>query len=155
MEVATDFDEFIGCLIAHGVEFVVVGAYALAFHGAPRFTGDLDVLIRPTIDNAQRLLRALDAFGFPSTGLTPEHIADRRRLIEMGVPPIQIHVMSTISGVEWAEVWTDRSDGRFGSHRAPFIGRRTYLKNKRASGRPKDLADIDALRSGRAHRDED
>ena len=74
MEVAPDYDEFIGCLTAHGVEFVIVGAYALAFHGAPRFTGDLDILIRPTIDNASRLLKALDAFGFPATNLTPETV---------------------------------------------------------------------------------
>jgi hypothetical protein len=150
MEVAPDFDEFIGCLTAHGVDFVIVGAYALAFHGAPRFTGDLDVLIRPTLDNAERLLKALDTFGFPSTGLTPEAVADSRRLLEMGVPPVQIHVMSSISGVEWDEVWADRCDGMLGSHAAPFIGRETYLRNKRAAGRPKDLADIDALKPGRA-----
>jgi hypothetical protein len=148
MEVAPDFDEFIGCLIAHGVDFVIVGAYALAFHGAPRFTGDLDVLIRPSLDNAERLLKALDAFGFPTTGLTPEAVADRRRLLEMGVPPVQIHVMSSISGVEWDEVWADRCDGPLGAHTAPFIGRETYLRNKRAAGRPKDLADIDALKPG-------
>ena len=66
MQLAPDFDEFIECLTAHGVEFVVVGAYALAFHGAPRFTGDLDVLVRPTLDNAARLLGALAAFAFQS-----------------------------------------------------------------------------------------
>ena len=115
MEVAPDFDEFIACLTAHGVEFVIVGAYALAYHGAPRFTGDLDVLVRPTLDNATRLLSALKAFGFPALELTPEAVADRRRLIEMGVPPVQIHVMSTISGVKWHEVWEQacrRSSGR-------------------------------------------
>jgi hypothetical protein len=101
MQLAPDFDEFIGSLIAHGVEFLVVGAYALAFHGAPRFTGDLDILVRPTLDNAARLLRALAAFGFPATGLSPEAISDRRRMLQMGVPPVQINVMSAISGVEW------------------------------------------------------
>jgi len=96
MELAPDFDEFTGSLIAHGVEFIVVGAYALAFHGAPRFTGDLDVLVRPTLDNAARLLTALRAFGFPIAELTPATIVDRRRMLQMGVPPVQIHVMSTI-----------------------------------------------------------
>ena len=85
MELAPDFDECIGFLTAHGVEFVVVGAYALAFHGAPRFTGDLDILIRPTLANAVRLLAALEAFGFPITDLSPEAIADRRRMLQMGV----------------------------------------------------------------------
>jgi len=149
MELAPDFDEFIGSLIAHGVEFLVVGAYALAFHGAPRFTGDLDILIRPDIDNAARLLKSLDAFGFPITGLSPETISDRRRMLQMGVPPVQIHVMSAISGVEWHEAWADRVEGPLGSHNVQFLGRDTFLRNKRAAGRPKDLADIDALEPGR------
>lgn len=148
MQLAPDFDEFIECLTAHGVEFVVVGAYALAFHGAPRFTGDLDVLVRTTLDNAARLLGALAAFGFPVTELTPEAVADRRRMLEMGVPPVQIHVMSAISGVEWDEAWSDRAEGALGTHRVAFLGRDTYLRNKRAAGRPKDLADIDALEPG-------
>ena len=91
MELAPDFDEFIASLTAHGVEFIVVGAYALAFHGAPRFTGDLDILVRPALHNATRLLAALAAFGFPVTDLSPEAITDRRRMLQMGVPPVQIH----------------------------------------------------------------
>jgi hypothetical protein len=147
MELAPDFDEFIACLTAHGVEFVIVGAYALAFHGAPRFTGGLDVLVRPTSENASRLITALDVFGF-STELTPEAIADSRRMLEMGLPPVQIHVMSAISGVDWDEAWSSRVTGRFGRHTVPFLGRETFLRNKRAAGRAKDLADIDALREG-------
>ena len=81
MDLAPDFNEFIGCLTVHGVEFVIVGAYALAYHGAPRFTGDLDVLIRPTLENAARLLEALRAFGFPTDDLTPAAVADRRVLV--------------------------------------------------------------------------
>lgn len=149
MDLAPDFDEFIGFLTAHGVEFVIVGAYALAFHGAPRFTGDLDVLIRPTTENAARLLTALEAFGFPATGLTPEAVADRRRMLQMGTPPVQVHVMSAISGVEWEEAWADRIEGPLGRHIVAFLGRETFLRNKRAAARPRDLADIDALQPGR------
>ena len=148
MDLAPDFDEFIGSLTAHGVEFVIVGAYALAFHGAPRFTGDLDVLVRPTVDNAKCLLQALESFGFPTTELSPEAVADRRRMLQMGVPPVQIHVMSAISGVEWDEAWADRVDGPLGNHTVAFLGRETFLRNKRAAARPKDLADIDALQQG-------
>ena len=149
MDLAPDFDEFIGFLTAHGVEFVVVGAYALAFHGAPRFTGDLDLLVRPTPDNATRLLAALDAFGFPVPDLSAEAVVDRRRMLQMGVPPVQIHVMSAISGVDWDEAWSDRVEGALGRHRVAFLGRETFLRNKRAAGRPKDVADIDALEPGR------
>lgn len=148
MDLAPDFDEFIGCLTAHGVEFLVVGAYALAYHGAPRFTGDLDVLVRPTIENATRFLRALESFGFPVAELTPDAMADRRKILQMGLPPVQIHVMSAISGVEWDEAWADRVMGPLGTHAVALLGRRTFIQNKRAAGRPKDLADIDALESG-------
>ena len=108
----------------------------------------LDILIRPTLDNAARLLAAVDAFGFPATELTPEAIADRRRMLQMGVPPVQIHVMSAISGVEWEEAWADRADGLLGHHRVTLLGRETFLRSKRAAARPKDLADIDALQQG-------
>jgi hypothetical protein len=148
MQLAPDFDEFIGSLIVHGVEFLVVGAYALAFHGAPRFTGDLDILVRPAIDNATRLLTALEAFGFPVPELKPAAIADRRGMLQMGVPPVQIHVMSAISGVQWEEAWSDRVEGPLGSHTVQFLGRETFLRNKRAAGRLKDLADVDALEPG-------
>ena len=148
MDLAPDFDEFIGSLIAHGVEFVIVGAYALAFHGAPRFTGDLDVLVRPTIENASRLLAAVRAFGFPVTELQPDHIVSAERILQMGVEPVQIHVMSAISGVSWDEAWRSRDIGTCGSHQVGFLGRETFLRNKRAAARPKDLADIDALSPG-------
>jgi hypothetical protein len=148
MDLAPDFDEFIACLIVHGVDFVIVGAYALAFHGAPRFTGDLDILVRPTLDNATRLLRALEVFGFPVSELSPEAVADRRRMLQMGVPPVQLRIMGAISGVEWHEVWDDRINGPLGPHTVSFLGRETFLRNKRAAGRPKDLADIDALQPG-------
>ena len=96
MDLAPDFDEFIGSLNAHGVEFLVVGAYALAFHGAPRFTGDLDVFVRPTLENAGKVLSAVRSFGFPVEELGPEDLTDPRRILEMGVEPVQIHVMTAI-----------------------------------------------------------
>lgn len=146
MELAPDFDEFIGSLNARGVEFVVVGAYALAFHGSPRFTGDLDILIQPSLENAARVLVALDDFGFPVPNLQPAMLADPRRMLQMGVPPVQIHIMSAISGVTWDDAWSDSVAGSLGVHPVRFLGRDTFLRNKRAAGRPKDLADVDALK---------
>lgn len=145
MEPAPDFCEFCALLSAHRVEFVVVGAYALAFHGAPRYTGDLDVLVRPTAANGERLISAIHAFGFPDTPFTPEDIVAGRKVIEMGIPPVQLHVMSAIDGVTWDEVWQGRQSGRLGALPVDFIGRSEYLRNKRAAGRLKDLADIEAL----------
>ena len=149
MDLAPDFDEFCALLTARGVEFVVVGAHALAFHGAPRFTGDLDILVRPTEETGRRVLDAISAFGFPKTPLTAADIAGGTKVIEMGVPPVQIHVMSQVDGVTWDEVWADREAGRFGHRTVAFIGRDAFLRNKRAAGRPKDLADIEALREAR------
>lgn len=146
MDLAPDFSEFCELLNDHDVEFVVVGAHALAFHGAPRFTGDLDILVRPTLDNGQRLLSTIAAFGFPTTTLTPDDIVAGNKVIEMGVVPVQIHVMSQIDGVTWEDVWQSHVTGTLGSRTVPFIGRDVYLRNKRAAGRPKDLADIAALR---------
>jgi hypothetical protein len=148
MDLAPDFDEFIASLSAHGVEFVIVGAYALALHGAPRFTGDLDVLVRPTLENASRLLEAVRAFGFPVTDLRPQDVAKADRILQMGVEPVQIHIMGAISGVTWDDAWHDRVTGPLGRHRVAFLGRETFIRNKKASGRPKDLADIDALTPG-------
>jgi hypothetical protein len=148
MDLAPDFDEFIDSLIVPGVEFLIVGAYALAFHGAPRFTGDLGEWVRPTPENGSRVLAALRAFGFPVPELTPADVVNPRRMLQMGVEPVQIHVMSGISGVAWDEAWIARVDGRCGRHRVGFISRETLLRNKRAAGRPKDLADIDALTEG-------
>ena len=116
MDLAPDFDEFIGSLIANAVEFLIVGAYALAFHGAPRYTGDIDILIRPTEDNARRALAAIDAFGFPISDLTADDLVDSRRMLEMGVEPVQIHIMSSITGVGWDEAWTGRAAGACGRH---------------------------------------
>jgi hypothetical protein len=146
LDLAPDFSEFCGLLNAHHVEFVIVGAHALAFHGAPRYTGDLDILIRPTEANAERLLRAIAAFGFPTTPLTPAQIITPGKIVEMGVPPVQIHVMSQVDGVSWDEVWTGRETAAFGENSVAYIGREAFVRNKLAAGRPKDLADVEALR---------
>jgi len=145
MDLAPDFNEFFTLLNDQRVEFVVVGAYALALHGAPRYTGDMDILVRPTPDNAERLLCAIRHFGFPAPELTVGTIVATTCLIQMGVPPVQLHIMSHIDGVTWDDVWSDHEIGVLSSQAIPFLGRRSFLANKRAAGRPKDLADIAAL----------
>lgn len=93
------------------------------------------------------MLAAIAAFGFPTTALTPADVVARNKVIEMGVVPVQIHIMSQIDGVSWDDVWRSHVTGTLGSRTVAFIGRDAYLRNKRAAGRPKDLADIDALRN--------
>lgn len=144
-ELAPDFDGFFGLLTARGVEFLVVGACALACHGAPRYTGDIDSFPKPTTKDAARMLAALSALGFPPANLAPAQIVEPTRIIQMGVEPVQIHVMSAISGVTWDEAWAGRVEARCGSRALPFIGRAEFIRNKRAAGRLKDLADIEAI----------
>ena len=150
MDLAPDFEEFCALLNDHRVEFVIVGAYALAFHGAPRYTGDLDILVRPTDENGARLLTAIAAFGFPTAAVTPQDIVHGNKVIQMGEIPVQLHVMSAIDGVTFDEVWDGRKAGRLGQQDVAFIGEAEFVKNKRAAGRLKDLADIQALRPGEA-----
>jgi hypothetical protein len=106
------------------------------------------VFIRPTSDNAERLLDAVQTFGFPTADLRAEQIVDGRRILQMGEEPLQIHVMSAISGVSWDDAWRDHVTGACGRRVVAFLGRDSFLRNKRAAARPKDLADIDALNPG-------
>lgn len=146
MELAPEFSEFCASLNANRVEYVVVGAYAMALHGAPRYTGDFDLFIRPTLENGTRLLAAIKDFGFPIDVLSPARVIESTRVIQMGVPPVQIHIMSDISGITWEQAWAGREVGTLGGQDISFIGRTELLLNKRASGRAKDLADVEALR---------
>jgi hypothetical protein len=145
MEVQRDFRELLESFNAHQVEYLIVGGYALAFHGAPRFTGDLDLLVRPTPENARRILGALGAFGFGSLGLTEADFSKADRVVQLGVPPVRIDLVTSITGVDWERAAAGGAAGRFGSVDVRYLGREEFIANKRATGRHKDLADIEAL----------
>jgi hypothetical protein len=145
MEVQADFKELLELLNAHEVEYLVVGGYALAFHGAPRFTGDLDLLVRAEPENSQRILRVLDEFGFGSLDLTAEDFLRPDRVVQLGVPPVRVDLLTSISGVRWEDASAGRVAGSYGGVSTYFLGRGEFIANKRASGRKKDLADLEAL----------
>jgi len=145
MDVPSDFSELLECFNAHGVEYVVVGAYALAHHGAPRATGDIDLYARPAPENAQRILHALDVFGFASLNLTLEDFSAPDKVVQLGVPPVRVDIVTGLDGVSWEQVWDTRESGSIGGVPVQIIGRETFVANKRAAGRLKDLADIEAL----------
>jgi hypothetical protein len=142
-----DFLDFLAALLASDARFLVVGAHALAIHGAPRATADIDVWVDCTRENAARVWRALIDFGVPveALGISESDFCNRETVVQIGVPPRRIDVMSDISGVEFAEAWPDRVVERVGELHVPFIGRAALLRNKRASGRHKDLGDVQAL----------
>jgi hypothetical protein len=132
-------------LNAKRVRAVVVGGHALAFHGHPRFTKDLDVFVDPSPENARLILEALHDFGFGSVGLTAEDFSTPGRIVQLGIAPNRIDLMTAIDGVSFEEAWTGRVAGRFGGQPVSYLGRTDLLRNKRAAGRPQDIADIAAL----------
>jgi hypothetical protein len=145
MEVQKDFREFVELLNEHEVEFIIVGGYALAFHGAPRFTGDIDVFVKADIENAKRIMNALAAFGFGSLDLTIDDFKDQNKVIQLGLPPVRIDIITSLSGVTWEEVDASKESGLFGDISVSYVGRKELIINKRATGRKKDLADLEAL----------
>ncbi len=145
MEAQQDFKALLTLFNAHKVSYVIVGAYALAHHGAPRYTGDLDVLISPDPENAQRILDAFSAFGFGDLGLTLVDFVAPDRVIQLGHPPVRVDLVTSITGVSWEEADTNKERGVYGDVSVFFIGRRQLVQNKRSTGRQKDLADLEAL----------
>ncbi len=143
-----DFRDLLVLFVDTGVEFVIIGAYALAFHGAPRASGDIDVFVRPSADNARRVFEALSRFGAPlaSAGITQADLAQPGTVYQIGLPPRRIDVMTEISGVTFDEVWGSRVSAEVEGRTVGFIGREALLRNKEATGRLKDLADADRLR---------
>jgi hypothetical protein len=117
----------------------------VAFHGAPRFTGDLDRLVGPDPENVGRMLDAVREFGYPAADLAPEYLIDQRKILQMGHVPVQVHIMTTISGVSWDEAWQSREPGVYAGASVFFIGRASLVTNKLATGRTKDRADVEAL----------
>ena len=147
-----DWLGFIGCLASSGARFLIVGGHALAAHGKPRFTEDLDIFVDPTPANARRVGAALEAFGFPALAAQAEAFAVPERMATLGRKPLRIDVMTSISGVSFREAWRTRLRSTIGAHEVAFLGRDALLRNKLASGRPKDIADLALLSEGRSGR---
>ena len=145
MRIQKDFSELLALFNARHVDYVIVGGYALAFHGALRFTGDLDLFVRPDAANARRVLDALQTFGFASVDLTPGDFEMPDRVVQLGVPPVRVDIITSLTGVSWDEVFAGRVAGNYGDVPVSFIGRQQLIVNKRATGRARDIADLEAL----------
>lgn len=143
-----DFRDLLVVLADAAVEFLIVGAYALAFHGAPRASGDIDLLVRPSPENAQRVVSALARFGAPleSAGVTAADFSRPGAVYQIGLPPRRIDVLTQISGLSFDEAWASRVASELEGRTVNFIGRAALLKNKEAAGRPQDIADAVRLR---------
>lgn len=148
METQPDFKELLELFNAHSVNYVIVGAHALAFHGAPRYTGDLDIFVQPTVGNATSVMAALRDFGFGNVGITEADFTKPDIVVQLGYPPVRIDLMTTITGVTWETVDHGAVAGEYGNVPVRYIGKDECKINKRQLGRKKDLADLEALGEG-------
>ncbi len=140
-----DFAEMLSALSEAGARFLIVGAHALAAHGAPRATGDLDIWVSPTPANARRVMQALTAFGAPLHDLTLDDLTRSDTVFQIGVPPSRVDILTGVSGVQFDDAWLRRMPLDVEGAAVSVISREDFIRNKRATGRPKDLADIEAL----------
>jgi len=146
MLLSKDLREFIEYLNSNGVEYLVVGALAVSWHGFPRYSADIDFLIRPHHANAERVLRALSQFGFGSLDISTSDLTVPGKVIQLGYEPNRIDLMTSVTGVSFDEAWEDRSPGDLDGLPVNFIGRASLLRNKDATGRAKDRIDAEELR---------
>ena len=140
-----DLQEFIRLLNKQRVEYLVVGAWAVAFHGRPRYTGDVDIFLRPDSTNAERMMQVIEAFGFGATGIVREDFLKENYVIQLGVEPNRIDLLTGISGVTFGEAWEQRVEGPLGGLDVHFISRDLLIRNKQAAHRDKDLGDVRLL----------
>jgi hypothetical protein len=145
MEVQKDFRDLLKLLNAHKVDYLIVEAYALAFHGAPRYTGDMDLFVNPNPANAQRIMAALNDFGFGSAELSATGFEVEDKIVQLGFPPVMVDIVTSLTGVSLEEAASGRIEGKYGDVPVYYIGRQQFISNKRALGRKKDFADLEAL----------
>jgi predicted nucleotidyltransferase len=141
-----NFRDMLFALNDAGVEYLVVGAYALAAHGSPRATGDIDFWVRAVPDNATRVWRALSAFGAPMSRISVEDFVSQDVVFQIGLPPQRIDILTSISGVEFEDAWNSRIDVEIDGISVPVLGLNELLINKSSSGRDKDAADVQTIR---------
>jgi hypothetical protein len=152
MHFSKDLREFIECLNSNEVDYLIVGALAVSWHGFPRYSADVDFLIRPTQANAVRVLRALSRFGFGNLDISPADLTLKGKVIQLGDEPNRIDLMTSVTGVSFEDAWEDRAPGDLDGLTVNFIGRSSLLRNKDATGRAKDRIDAEELRKQKPSR---
>ena len=141
-----DFKEFIELLIKNRAEYLIVGGYAVGIHGHPRYTGDLDIWLNPSPENAELILKSVNEFGFSSFKLSVEDFTKPGNVIQLGYPPLRIDLLTEIDGVVFKDCFENRKEVIIDNLKFNFIGYNDLLKNKKESGRPRDIDDIDNLK---------
>jgi hypothetical protein len=149
-----DYKDLFAAFNAHSVEFLIVGAYALAVHGHVRATKDLDVWVAPTRENASRVLRALELFGAATENLTESDFANPGTVVQLGVSPSRIDVLTRLGELDFEDAWRNRIEATYGEQRVYVVSREHLISSKKASGRLQDLADIEAIENAESDGDD-
>jgi hypothetical protein len=145
MKVEKDYEELLELFNKNKVRYCIVGAYALALHAKPRYTKDMDILVEADAENAHKIVKSLTSFGFKNIRLRSEDFLEQGRIIQLGYEPLRVDIMTSIDGCSFREVWKHKRLSRYGDQKVFFIGKKELIKNKKASGREQDKADLEVL----------
>lgn len=147
MKVEKDYEELLRLFNKHKVNYCIIGAYAVAFYAKPRYTKDMDILVKPDIENGRRIVDALNEFGLESLGLSEKDFSKKGKIIQLGYEPVRVDLMTSIEGLSFGQVWRGKATGTYGKEKVYFMGIKEMIKNKRASNRKQDKLDLDILLS--------
>lgn len=145
MKVEKDYEDLLRLFNRHRVKYCIVGAFAVAFYARPRYTKDIDILIDPSQKNSDKIVKALNDFGFGSLDLKPEDFTKEGRIIQLGFEPVRIDIMTSLGGCTFDEIWKNKKIGRYGNTKVYFIGIEELIKNKKNSDRQQDKIDLALL----------
>lgn len=145
MKVEKDYEEFLKLFNKNKVKYCIVGAYAVALYGTPRYTKDIDILVEPTKENAQRIVKSLDEFGFKSLKLKEEDFSRPNKIVQLGYEPVRIDLLTSIAGCNFKQAWKNRKISTYGRQKVYFIGKKELIKSKKVANRGIDKVDLGKL----------
>ena len=147
MRVEKDYEDLLESLNKYKVRYCIVGAFAVAYHAVPRYTKDMDILVDPSAQNAEKLVLALGDFGFGSMGLSKSDFTRKGQIIQLGVEPIRVDLLTSLKGLSFDEIWQAKKRGAYGRQRVYFIGLQHLIKAKKVANRRQDLVDLEVLKT--------
>lgn len=147
MRLEKDFEELLKLFNKYKVKYCIIGAYAFGFYARPRYTKDLDILVEPDVENAGKIIKALDAFGFKILNLKKKDFSRPNKIVQLGYEPLRVDIITSIKGCNFEEVWQNKTRGIYGNQKVFFIGLKQLIKNKKASKRKQDKVDAAILSS--------
>ena len=146
METQRDYEDLLKLFNKHKVKYCIIGAYAVAFYARPRYTKDIDVLVDTNIENAKKILKALNEFGFRNTGLSVKDFTKKGRIVQLGYEPVRIDILTSIKGISFKKIWDNRKKGTYGEQKINFVSLKDLIKIKNISKRKQDIADLEILK---------